>query len=222
MAKASLKSVMMVALAEMKDGQEGDIFAQLCAKEELRTKDGKLYFKVGFRDAKREVKFPVWADSTWAVVCRDEWKVGEFYKIRGVYRDTAYGAQLEISKIRAVTTSDEADGFDPLMLRPRSKFEPQAMFDELLALAQQHISPPVRELVLGLFHEHRQALLTWPAATRKHHAFLGGFLEHTLSVAKTALYLADHYGTLYDDMQPPLRKELVIAGAMLHDFGKLR
>ncbi len=45
----------VVTLCEMSAGQEGDLFALMTAKEELTTRDGKPYFKVAFRDAKREV-----------------------------------------------------------------------------------------------------------------------------------------------------------------------
>jgi 3'-5' exoribonuclease len=64
--------------------------------------------------------------------------------------------------------------------------------------------------------------LTLPAATRNHHAYYAGYLEHVLSVTRTALYLADKYIEYYPDMRPPLDRDLVAAGAILHDIGKLR
>ena len=53
----------IVALSEMADGQEADLFVQLTSKEQHKTRDGKPYWRVGFRDAAREVNFPVWSDS---------------------------------------------------------------------------------------------------------------------------------------------------------------
>ena len=79
-------------------GQEADLFVLLTAKEELTTRDGKPYFKVAFRDHAREVSFPIWNDSAWAVECRDRWRPGMFYKLRAVYRDTNFGPQLDIKK----------------------------------------------------------------------------------------------------------------------------
>ena len=70
--------------------------------------------------------------------------------------------------------------------------------------------------------ENRTSLLTLPAATHNHHAYVGGYLEHVLSVTKTALYFAEKYGEYYAEMRPPLSKDLVVAGAILHDIGKLR
>ena len=100
---------------------------------------------------------------------------------------------------------------------------PQQMFDELLAIARQHIrNVALRKLVESLLLGNRDALLTHPAARRNHHAYLGGLFEHTLSVARTCVYLADKYAEYYPEMKPPLDKDLVVAGGILHDIGKLR
>lgn len=213
----------IVLLAEMVTGQEGDLFALMTSKEELTTREGKPYFKVGFRDARREVSFPIWDNSPWAAECRDHWTPGVFYKLRAVYRETTYGPQLEIRKIREVIDSDKADGFDPTMCQPSSRFEPQAMLDELFDITREHLRrPDLRELVELLLNTYREQLLTHPAARRHHHAYAGGYLEHVLGVTRSAVFLAGKYADYYPDLRPPLDKELVIAGAMLHDIGKLR
>ena len=217
------KSMPIVALTDMSDGQEGDLFVLMTSKEELKTRDGKTYYKVGFRDAGREVNFPIWGDSAWAVDCRDAWKPGAFFKVRAVYRDSKYGPQLDIRKIRAATDADAADGFDPNMLLPRSRFDAEEMFDELRALAERHIeNAELRDLVCDILSDNKDALLGLPAATRNHHAFVGGWLEHVLSVTRTCVFLAEKYDEQYPDMQPPLNTSLVVAGGILHDVGKLR
>jgi 3'-5' exoribonuclease len=122
-----------------------------------------------------------------------------------------------------VTEADAADGFDPLMCLPQSRFSPTEMFDEMLELAQERVGDAkLRDLVVDILTANREVLLKLPAATRNHHAFLGGYLEHVLSVAQTAAFLADKYDTHYPDMRPRLNKDLVVAGALLHDIGKLR
>ena len=219
----SPQSMPIVSLSEMVPGQEADLFVLMTAKEELTTRDGKPYFKVGFRDARREVSFPIWDNSPWAVDCRKDWTPGVFYKLRAVYRETSYGPQLEIRKIRETVESDAADGFDPAMCLAQTRFDPEAMFHELAQLAERHVEDAaVRRLVLSILNGNRDKLLRCPAARRHHHAFCGGLLEHTLSVARTAVFLADKYADYYPDMTPPLDKDLVVAGAILHDLGKVR
>ncbi len=217
------RTLSIVALSEMSHGQEADVFVLMTAKEELTTRDGKPYFKVGFRDHAREVNFPIWHDSPWGADCREAWQPGTFYKLRAVYRDTNYGPQLDLRKIREVCKADSADGFAPSMCLPQTRFDAGTMFDELATIARERIEDePLRELVLHLLEENKSQLLTLPAATRNHHAFVGGWLEHVLSVTRTSIYFADKYDAYYPDMQPRLNKGLVIAGAILHDIGKLR
>jgi 3'-5' exoribonuclease len=184
----------IATLAEMSSGQEADLFLLMTAKEELKTKAGKPYFRVGFRDADRELSFPIWGDSPWAVDCRDRWTPGTFYKVRAIYRETDFGPQLEIRKIRETIDADAADGFSPSFCLARSRFDPQEMFAELLAIAQQHIgNAALRKLVESLLAANREMLLVHPAARRNHHAYIGGLLEHTLSVTRTCVFLADKY-----------------------------
>ncbi|TWU00312.1 3'-5' exoribonuclease YhaM [Botrimarina colliarenosi] len=210
-------------MAEMASGEEGDFFALLADKQTLLTKEGKPYYRVTFRDAGRDCSFPIWGDAPLADACRDDWKVGDFYKLRALYRETNYGPQLDIRKIRPVEESDTADGFSPQMCQPASRFNPEEMFDDLIALAEEGIEEgPLQTLVVGLMTEHRDTLLSWPAAKRNHHAFAGGYLEHVRNVARHAYYLAQRYAELYPDMSPPLRVDVAVAGGILHDIGKLR
>ena len=213
----------VVALSEMAPGQEADVFVLMTLKEQLTTRDGKPYFKVGFRDAQREVTFPVWGNSPLAIDCRDHWMPGRFYKLRAVYRESNYGPQLDIQKIREAVEADREDGFDSDMCCASSRFDPQIMFAELKELAGTRISEGgLRDLVVLVLDQNRDTLLDAFAAKRHHHAFAGGLLEHMLSVTQNAVFLADRYADYYPDMKPPLDKNLIVAGAILHDIGKVR
>jgi 3'-5' exoribonuclease len=214
----------IVRLCELDDGQEANFFALLSEKQELKTKDGKPYIRVTFRDARRAVGFPIWSDSAQYDPCRSQWTVGQFYKLRAILRQSKkYGLQLEIKKIRLVEDGDRNDGFDPLMCQPNSRFDPVEMFAELINTVESRIEDqPLRQLVADILEQHREQLLKLPAAKKNHHAFFGGFLEHVLNVTRTCCHLADKYAELYHDLEPPLNKDLIIAGAVLHDIGKLR
>jgi 3'-5' exoribonuclease len=211
------------ALCELAEGQEADFFALLAEKQELKTRDGKPYHRVTFRDARREVGFPIWSDSPLAESCRTEWSPGSFYKMRAVLHQTTYGPQLEIKKIRLVEDGDKKDGFDPLMCQPSSRFDPVEMFAELMNTIESRIeNKPLRKLVADILEQNREQLLLWPAAKKNHHAYVSGFLEHTLNVVRTCCHLADKYADLYGDLNPPINKDVIVAGAALHDIGKLR
>jgi 3'-5' exoribonuclease len=216
-------SVKTLPLSDLCDGQEADFFALLSEKQELTTRDGKPYYRVTFRDARREVGFPIWSDSALAEPCRSEWAPGQFYKLRAVLKQSNYGPQLEIKKIRAVEDGDREDGFDPLMCQPTSRFNSVEMFAELMNIVESRIeNRPLRELVSDIMEQNREQLLVWPAAKKNHHACVSGYLEHVLNVTRTCCHLAEKYVELYDDLEPPINTDVIVAGAVLHDIGKLR
>jgi 3'-5' exoribonuclease len=216
-------AVGVTVLNELREGQDADFFALLSEKVELKTRDGKPYYRVTFRDALREVSFPIWSDSPLAEACRNDWTPGSFYKMRAVLRQTNYGPQLDIKKIRPVEDGDRNDGFDPLMCQPASRFDPVEMFAELMNVVESQVkNKQLRKLVSDILEQHREVLLLLPAAKKNHHAFTSGYLEHVLNVTRTSCQLADKYADLYSDLQPPINKDLIVAGAVLHDIGKLR
>ena len=213
----------VLRLAEMESGQVGDCFALLAAKQRALTRDSKPYFRVEFRDARRTATAMIWSDSGHFADCEANWQVGEFYKLRCKYLENQYGPQVDLDRVRAVQPEDAADGFDPADFYRASRFDVDRMYIELVEIARTKISDvPLRELTLAILEEHADQIKQMPAASRNHHAFRGGFLEHVLSVTRTAVFLADKYSGYYHRMQPPLSKSLVVAGAILHDIGKFR
>ncbi len=216
------KTIPIIALCDLVDGQEADTFAMMTLKDESTTRSGKPYFRVGFRDAKRELQFPIWNDSVCAADCRENWSPGKFYKLRGVYKDDpVYGPQFEVHRAREVVPEDEQDGFSENLCQPQSGFDTEAMFDQLVELAEGISSGPLAELTVGILQSHRETLLTLPAATHNHHAFAGGYLEHVLSVTRNAVMLGRKYKSEYPALRPALSVDLITAGAILHDIGKV-
>ena len=213
----------IVKLSELEPGETGDVFGLLVKKDRGQTRDGKPFYRVAFRDAQRTVTVMIWLDGGWFEDCEERWKVDDFYKLRGRYYENQYGSQFELEKIRPVEPADAQAGFDPLDFQVSTPFDPDKMFAELVALAEEHISDiPLRKLTTGLLLDHADQLLVMQAASHNHHAYRGGYLEHVLSVTKTAVFLADKYRAHYPDLSPPLSKDLVVAGAILHDIGKLQ
>src|SRR5262249_39343706 len=84
-------------------------------------------------------------------------------------------------------------------------------------LAEAQIADlPLRRLVLAVLSRSAEQLKRLPATTKHFYPFAGGLLEHLLSVAHTALLLADRYASL----EPPLNRDLVVPGGILHDIGR--
>jgi 3'-5' exoribonuclease len=221
---ASVKPT-LTRLSELADGQKGDFFALLAEKDLDVTSAGKPYYHCRFRDARRSASFMAWGDpgNKWYERCEKEWQVGRYYKVRAVYKDDPkYGPQIEIIRIREVNEEDRAHGFDESQLIETSRHDAAGMFGQLRTLAAKQIEDePLQRLVLALLDRHAGAWQRLPATRDRAYAFVGGLLEHTLSVAHVALDLAERYASAYPELKPPLNRDLVVAGAILHDVGRV-
>jgi 3'-5' exoribonuclease len=213
----------LLRLCEMQRDQAGDFFALLAERTRNHTRDGRPFYLCKFRDARRTATAMIWADNPHFEKCDSSWRHGECYKIRGAYHESErYGAQIEIQQIRAAGESDQADGFDPASLVECSRFGGDEMLSELRALVAKEIAAePLRRLVLTIVERHAAALRRLPATRDQSYHFAGGLLEHTLAVTKICTILAEMYATRFGDMVPPFRTDLVVAGAVLRDIGRV-
>jgi len=214
---------MIVPLHELEPNQEADVFALLAEKEPAKTKEGKPYLWVAFCDAHRKVKFPVWSDTALHKEIK-AFKPGTYCKLRAVYRiSSTFGPQLEIHRIRKVEEADVHDGFNEVLLRPAAPIPADTMFTDLQNLAAQQLGKgKLLNMVTKILKDYRLTLLSAVASRQHHHNYIGGLLEHTLSVAKIAAALVDHYHEMYPDRKKDISRPLVVAGAILHDMGKVR
>jgi 3'-5' exoribonuclease len=183
----------------------------LCAQKDVRQgRGGELFVAVSLQDRTGLVRARIFSE---AARLREEFDSGDFVKVQGRTELFNGRLQLVIENIRRVNPDqDRGQGFreeDCVLSAPRPVEEMWKELDELLL----HVRDPfVRELLQRITAEHAGKLRIWPAALTVHHAYRSGFLEHVLSVARSALTLGAAYGA---------NQDLLTAGALLHDIGKL-
>lgn len=183
----------------------------LCTQKDVRHgRGGDLFISLSLQDRTGLVRGRIFNE---AARLRDEFDTGDFVKVQG-RTDLFNGrVQLLIEKIRRVNPDqDKEQGFreeDCVLCAPRPVDE---MWSELMQLIQHVRDPFVRELLQRITTQHAEKLRIWPAAQTVHHAYRSGFLEHILSVARSALTLGAAYGA---------NQDLLTAGALMHDIGKL-
>ncbi|MDO4492280.1 MAG: HD domain-containing protein [Clostridia bacterium] len=136
---------------------------------------------------------------------------GDVIKVRGTINMFRDAEQLKIEKIRPAAEEDEVD---MSLLLPCAPIDPEAVYDELYRLAEDFRNEDLRRLVTYLMRQHKEQLLIHPAAVKLHHATRGGLLHHTSTIISMAKGIAKNY--------PALNLDLICAGAILHDIGKLR
>jgi 3'-5' exoribonuclease len=213
----------IVSLSELKPGELGDCFVLLVERMRITTQSGKQFFNCRFRDAETIMPAVVWSDSKHFVDCESSWQPGQCYKLRAARKESdKYGPSLEIDQIRLVNDGDKVDGFEPLALIEPPRVDPNQLFDELRRIAEANIADvPLRELVVLLLDQNRESLLLTPGSAKHYYPFAGGWLEHTLGVTKNCHWLGQRYREQYPDVRPQLNMDLLLAGAMLHDIGRV-
>jgi 3'-5' exoribonuclease len=218
----SRPKILFAALHALPPGEMADCFALLAERTKSQTREGKPFYSCRFRDNRRTVSCMIWGDSPWFAACEREWQEGKCYKLRVVYGEhEKYGPQIELHNLRPVTDADRSEGFDVAQLIESSRFDVNQLFTTLVDLARTEIrDEPLRRLVVTLLERHARRLRLLPASD-KFYPFCGGWLEHVVSVTRNCLYLADHYLAHYPDAQPKLNRDLVVAGAILHDIGRV-
>jgi 3'-5' exoribonuclease len=199
--------------------QEGALVQQffLLRQVESRTdKTGKPYLSLVLGDKSGTIVGRVWNDIHQK--CPGPFVVGDFVGVKG--QVDSYKQELQIN-VKYIETEEsirsrggDLSAFDPELLLQATPYDRQELWRELRQLAEGHIQPPVGELVLRLLDRYQDLLLVCPAARLYHHPYLGGLLEHTWFVARHTLASLSVY--------PDLNPTLALAGAILHDLGKVK
>jgi 3'-5' exoribonuclease len=183
----------------------------LCTQKDVRQgRTGDLFISLTLQDKTGLIRARIFNE---AARLREEFDSGDFVKVQG-RTDLFNGrVQLLVERIRRINPDqDKQQGFreeDCVLCASRPVEE---MWTELEMLIDHVQDPFIRQLLKDVTTRHADRLRLWPAAQTVHHAYRGGFLEHILSVARSALTLGTSYGA---------NKDLLTAGALLHDIGKL-
>ena len=185
-----------------------DEFA-LVEKTMLQKRDGNQYLNIILADRTGQIKGVVW-DNVRTIAGAVE--AGDFVHVTGSVSEYRGTPQLVVRTMTAVAP-DKVQAEDFL---PATDLDVDQLHERLVKLTETFTTPWLRRLFEAFWQD--QAFVTAfkkaPAAKLMHHAYLGGLLVHCLSMAVLADKIAVHYNGL--------DRDLLIAGAILHDIGKLR
>ncbi len=194
----------------IKDLRDGDMVTAiyLCkTKNTLQTKAGKSYYSLLLQDKTGTVDGKVWDLGNGI----DHFEAMDYIQISAQVISFQGSLQLNIKRIRRADENEYSiDDYMPCTEKNR-----EDMYRELLGLVASVKDDNYRSLLESFFKDKEFAVRfrDHSAAKSIHHAFIGGLLEHTVSVAK----MCDFYTTLY----PVLNRDLLITAALFHDIGKV-
>jgi 3'-5' exoribonuclease len=178
------------------------------SKEIRQKKTGEFYLSLLLGDRTGELDAKMWDNVSEVLEGFDR---DDFVKVKGMIQVFHNRPQLTIHKVRRMDESeiDFADYF------PSSKRDPEEMWAQLRGIVAGVGNPHLKALILAMLDDPDVAarFRRAPAAKQIHHAFLGGLLEHVLSLSGLARLTAAHY--------PTIDYDLLITGVILHDIGKI-
>ena len=183
----------------------------LCKTKQIQlTKTGKEYGNLILQDKTGTIEAKIWDLSSPGV---GEFDAMDYVHIEADVTLFQNANQLNVRRIRTARDGEyvEADYL------PVSKKEIGKMYEELLGFVRSVKNPWLNQLLSGYFVEDKEfakAFQFHSAAKTVHHGFVGGLLEHTLSVVKLCDYYAGYYKTL--------NRDLLLTAAMFHDIGKMQ
>lgn len=207
---AARKMEQFVSISEMKQGMAVSARLLVSQKELNPRKNppNSHFLVLSFMDKTGTIIGKVWERA-------EEWYTkidpGDVLEVQAHVKSFNNNLELSIVSMRKVTL------FDPAEFLPTTKEDRGEMYTQILEWISEIEHPGLRRLLQFVFEEDEklsQAFTEAIGATRNHHAYIGGLLEHTYYVTRIGRFMADVY--------PNVNLDLLTAGCLLHDIGKIK
>jgi 3'-5' exoribonuclease len=195
-------------ISELQPGQPVTGTFLVHSKEIRQKKSGDSYLSLLLGDRTGELDAKMW-DSVTDVM--DTFDRDDYVRVKGLVSIFQNRPQLTIHKMQRLSESE----VDPADFFPASEHDLEEMYTELQGIVAGMSNPHLKALLEAVFGDEQVARLyrRAPAARCVHHAYLGGLIEHVLSMCRLCRFVAGHYQNIDLD--------LLLAGALLHDVGKI-
>ncbi len=205
-----MKDIYIADLANFEEGKLFDGFFLVLNKQQRTTKTNKPYLNLILGDKTGQLEGRIWELGDPRIA--KDFDKGDIVKARGSASRFDDRLQMKIDQLRKAN-ANEVDKAD---LLPSTTYDVPTLWSQLLAFVDTFTNPDLKLLLATLLADPSiaQAYREAPAAKQLHHAWLGGLLEHVVSLLNLADRVAPHY--------PMLDRDLLLTGVILHDIGKVR
>lgn len=196
-----------MSISQLKAGDGVLDFFLLKTAECKTSSNGKKYLDLTLADKTGEINGKLWDCSE-----EDEHNLQshKLVKVKGIITEWQHKLQLKIERVRLVLPKDGINIDDFVPTAPEKAGE---MLAEVWRFIDKITNDDIRNIVAKIVREKKEQLLFFPAAKENHHAVLGGLLYHI----KTMLRAGEKLAEIYEG----LNKDLLFAGIILHDIGKI-
>jgi len=205
-----MKDIFVSDLAAFEEGKLFDSFLLVLAKQLRTTQSNKPYLNLIFCDKTGQLEALAWEPADPRIA--KDFERGDVVKVRGCIQRFNDRLQMKVEQLRKALPH-EVDKTDYM---PATSYDVEALWQELLGFVESFTDPHLKLLLTTVLADPQiaAAYREAPAAKQLHHAWLGGLLEHVVSLLRLADRVAPHY--------PILHRDLLLTGVILHDIGKVR
>lgn len=196
-------------IGELREGERINEIYLCKQKQTALTKAGKPYESLLLQDKTGTLDAKIWDPSSQGI---EECDALDYICVMGDVTSFQGTLQLNIKRLRKVSEGE----YEPKDYLPVSERDVDEMYQELQGYVRSISNPYLKRLASELFLEDEAFAKRFKfhsAAKSVHHGFVGGLLEHTLSVTKLCAFFADTY--------PILNRDLLLTAAIFHDIGKM-
>lgn len=205
-----MESTDLTPLPELEPGTQTTRFMTVAAKSIRRSTRGSEYWNLELEDASGRIKGKVWEPGT----VEDAVQTGDIVKLMAQVESYQNNPQLKVLKLRLAR---DEDAVPEEALYPSTPYDVDAMYAELLECIDAFSNTHLKALCESFFRDDEafiEAFQKCPAGRVIHHPYVGGMVEHVLSLVRVCSFLATHY--------PGIDRDLLLTGALFHDCGKIR
>lgn len=197
----------MKKLLDYKAGESVDLYLLIKQATTGVTTQGSPFMTLILQDKSGDLDAKLW-DTKEAQV--EMYKAATIVKISGEVHEYRGKNQLRIKSIRP---AKESEGITIADLVPSAEKSKEVLLEELMQFFFEMENPHIQRLTRHLLKKHQTAFMVYPAAMRNHHDYVSGLIDHVVSMLKLGKALTQLY--------PSLNKDLLYAGIILHDVGKV-
>ena len=180
------------------------VFLLVKSSDKRTGKNGSQYIDMNLADRTGEINCKQWDGNATAP------KPGSVVKVQGRVEEYNGRLQMRIERIRPATNEDPVDMKQLTQCAPET---PEKMLGEIRGTVENFADEDLKKLVTEMMRLAGEELTYYPAAQRMHHAERSGLLHHTTSMLRLAKGILEVY--------PWMNRDLLLAGVIIHDLGKI-
>ena len=197
----------MKGITKLQVGEQVDQYLLIKESKKGVTTVGKPFMSLILQDRSGDIEAKLWDTNE---EHEQMYQAQVIVRVGGEIHDYRGKNQLRVKQIRVARPEEGVQISD---LLPTSAIPKEQLFEDLMQFFFEIKNPNISRITRNLIKKHQEKLLIFPAASKNHHDYASGLLDHVVSMLRLSKAICDLY--------PTLNRDLMYAGVILHDIGKV-